>query len=91
MAQLEVLNPVAQHFGHDTALAPRLQTLDKKRIGLYWNGKPGGEIALARVKELLGKKLQGAEFKLIKSSVPGPKECVEEGKTFDAIIASTGD
>ena len=91
MAKLEILNPVAQVSVKKSSLAPRLATLDNKRIALYWNGKGGGNIALNRIRELLESKLDGMEFKLIQSSVPGPKERVEEAKTFDGVIASTGD
>lgn len=91
MASLEVLNPVAFTKVRKLRVAPRLSSLDNKRIGLYWNAKMGGEKALARIADHITKKYKGVEFKLIKSAVPGPKEKVKEAKTFDALIASTGD
>lgn len=50
---LQVLNPVADPGSGDTSLAPRLETLDGKRVAFIWNGKPGGDIALERIRELL--------------------------------------
>ena len=91
MAKLEILNPVAQVLVRKTSLAPRLATLENKRIGLYWNSKPGGEVALTRISELLESRFGGMDFKLIRSSVPGPKDRVEEAKTFDGVIGTTGD
>ena len=91
MAKLTVLNPVALVKVSKSSFARRPASLDNKRIGLYWNAKFGGDKALAHVEQLLKGKLEGAEFKLIKSSVPGTKDAVNEAKSFDAVIASTGD
>ena len=91
MARLEVRNPVAQVSAWGSALSPRLPTLNHKRIGLYWNGKSGGDVALNRIGQLLEGKLQGVKFELIRSAVPGPKALVDYAKSFDAIIGSTGD
>ncbi len=53
MATLEVLHPVAQTVQHHVPPAPRLADLRGKRLGLYWNMKAGGDVALARVAERL--------------------------------------
>jgi hypothetical protein len=50
---LQVLNPVADPATGNTHLAPRLDTLEGKRVAFIWNGKPGGDIALKRVREKL--------------------------------------
>ena len=91
MAELEVLNPVAHVSIRRVLLAPQLKSLEGKRVGLYWNAHQGGDIALARVSQLLESKFKGMSFRLIKSSVTGPKEKVEEAKTFDAVIGATAD
>ena len=88
---LKVLNPVAHVSTRTSVLAPRLRTLENKRIGLYWNHQAGGEVLLARVAQLLGSRYKGVEFTLIRSTLRGLKEKIEEAKTFDAIIASTAD
>ena len=44
---LEVLNPVAVPQGDGLNLAPRLPTLEGKRVAFFWNSKPGGGSGLA--------------------------------------------
>jgi len=53
MARLHVLNPVAETVQYKVDPAPRLDELRGKTIGLYWNLKAGGDVALQRVAELL--------------------------------------
>lgn len=91
MAKLEILNPVANVMVHKTSLAPRLASLEKKRIGLYWNGKSGGDVALNRIGQLLESRFGGVSFAFIRSGFPGPKERLEEARTFDGVIGGTGD
>ena len=45
-------------------ISPRLDTLDGKRVGLLWNGKPNGDVFLNRVAELLEKNYKS--IKIIK-------------------------
>lgn len=59
MAQLELLNPVAEAVRQVIPPAPRLGDLRGKRIGLYWNIKAGGDVALARVGERLKSQYDG--------------------------------
>lgn len=54
---LEVLNPRAEFEPpSNLAIAPRVADLAGKKIGLYWNGKPDGNLFFDRVQELLKKK-----------------------------------
>jgi hypothetical protein len=54
---LEVLNPRAEFEpAPNLAIAPRVTDLAGKKIGLYWNGKPDGNLFFDRVQELLQKK-----------------------------------
>ncbi len=91
MAKLEILSPVAHSAVSKSSLAPRPTTLDNKRIALYWNGKGGGDIALARIGELLDNRFKGLKLELIRSAIPGPKEKLERAKSFDAVICATAD
>ena len=69
--KLQVLNPVAESpsTGENIPLAPRLTSLEGKRIGLFWNLRSGGDAALKRVEELLKTKFSKFETKLYTSSV----------------------
>lgn len=69
--RLHVLNPVAQKVEEKGSSAPRLQKLEGKHIGLYWNFKAGGDAALKRAGELLKSRFAGLETKLYVGSIGG--------------------
>ena len=80
---LEVLNPVSTSQGgiEHTSLAPRLSSLDGKKVGLLWNGKPGGDIALAKAGELLQKRFKGIEFVELYGGIGTNQQLVESAKS----------
>ena len=59
---LLLLNPVATLQFRPLPHAKRLKDLNNKKIGLYWNYKAQGDVALNRVKELLSERFQGMSF-----------------------------
>ena len=91
MAKLNVLNPVANTVVTKRQLADRLPDLNAKRVGLYWNGKGGGDIALRAIGEQLQRRFTDVQVEMIHSAIPGPKEKVEAGKGFNLVVGSTGD
>ncbi len=97
MATLEIMNPVAETRQSRTAAAPRLGTLDGKTIGLFWNMKAGGDIALDAIAEELGKRYSGMSFRhyvgavgnLVRQATP---EQVEQIRAeCDAVIGTSSD
>ena len=68
MAKLEVLNPLSNAELERTPLAPRLPDLNNKRIGLYWNGKGGSDIALRTIGDQLEKRFPGTKAELIQGN-----------------------
>jgi hypothetical protein len=88
MPGLEILNPVAQVSTRSSGLAPRLDTLENKRIGLYWNAQVNGDVLLRRVTELLENKYKGIKVTFVQGSMVGTKPQLEKAKTFDGVIAS---
>ena len=81
-------------------IASRVSTLEGRRIGLLWNGKPNGDIFLDRVAEILEKKYKNIE--IIKFWKVDPEHTAlsnkysEEtldriAKSADIVIASQGD
>src|SRR4051812_15541913 len=88
---LEIVNPTAGIRLRKTVLASRLRSLDNQRVALYWNAKPGGDVALGRVQERLQDRFPSIQLELIRSATPGPKEAMERAKTFAATIGATGD
>lgn len=63
--------------------ARRLDTLSGKRIGLWWNTKPHGEIALSAAAEAIEKRYENVTFVRFKRPMeccPGPyDEVVKSG------------
>lgn len=68
MKRLVVLNPIGVFKPERVAPAPRPKALKNKKIGLHWNEKPRGDIALTRVKELLEERFQGVQTKFLPST-----------------------
>jgi hypothetical protein len=92
---VEVFNPVAVSEGSRIQPAPRPKELKNKRIGLHWNSKVNGDVALGRIAELLTGRFMGVEFKVFTSGVHSAlkKEYLEEMQEWkpDAVIGSTAD
>ena len=59
-AMIEVLDPTAKTMTVEREIAPRVNDLNGKVIGLLNNGKPNFDIFLSRVEELLCQKFKFA-------------------------------
>ncbi len=93
-SQLEVLNPVADLSTEkqQNSVAPRPLSLEGKRVGLYWNYKPGGNHALERIKEALEASHKGIQVKMYAAPRPVPQKVLEAIKTeCDVTVGATGD
>jgi hypothetical protein len=92
---LRVVNPVGVLKFNPIPHAKRLKDLKNKKIGLYWNHKARGDVALERVKELLSERYQGMTFEWFETpvSVEASKEWFGQVKksNVDGIVAATGD
>ena len=92
---LKVFNPVGLFRFSPLPYANRLKDLHNKKIGLYWNNKARGEVALERVKELLSERYEGITYEWFETaiSVEATKEWFEKVKKsgVHAVVASTGD
>lgn len=97
MAELEVLNPVALPVRNDVTAASREPDLAGRRIGLYWNIKAGGDVALAHAKELLASRYEGATFVDLMGSVGvtmrhlTQEDAERVADECDAVVGTTGD
>lgn len=97
MVSLEVLNPVAEKRRHHVPPAPRPTDLKGKTIGLYWNLKAGGDVALDAVQGLLGKRCEGARFKRFVGSVGfmmrhlTAEDAGRIARECDAVVGTTSD
>ena len=94
MYQLEVLNPVAPVLGEVNAspMAPRPESLEGKTIGLVWNGKANGDVALKRAGEMIQSKVPGVEVKFYSGALPTPAPVLDRAKEeVDVAIGCTAD
>ena len=91
MAKLEVLNPLSKAELERAPLAPRLPDLRNKRIGLFWNGKGGGDVALRAIGEQLEKRFPGTKAELIYAKIRASHDVVDRAKGFDAVVGTTAD
>jgi len=100
--QLTIVNPVAipereadpvAQFG----LAPRPRELHGLRIGLFWNGKNHGDVALARTHENLAKLYEGVRFTTYLGEKGGLNRYISEGQLTrmlaecDVAVGTTAD
>lgn len=79
---------------------PRIDTLDGKKVGLLWNGKPNGDFFLDRVAELLKERFSGVEvvkfWEVDPRGTAHPDKKSDEALDFiarsaDIVIAGQGD
>ena len=94
MFTLEVLNPVAQSEGEGKASgsARRPRSLDGLTLGLLWNSKRGGDIALAKAGELVSNKYKNVKVIRYDGTMPCEKELMERARQeCDVFIGATGD
>ncbi|MBW1612618.1 MAG: hypothetical protein JRJ57_01315 [Deltaproteobacteria bacterium] len=92
---LEVLRPTGLEVAEEISLAPRLNVLDGKRIGLVWNHKDYGDRLLDEVEKLLNERYPTAELSRwqLKECCKRPPEGELEAiaAEVDAVIYSLGD
>ena len=92
---LEILNPVAQlaaDLGEARSAPQRPRTLEGRRVGLYWNRKPGGNCALERVERLLKERYPGMETHFYHGRRPIADDFIREiNESCDVVVGATAD
>jgi len=97
MARIEVLNPVASSAEFKVEPAKRLGTLEGKTIGLYWNMKSGGELALAHIGRRLRERYPSIRLKSWTGEVGTTmRHATNEqldaiGRECDAVVGTSAD
>jgi hypothetical protein len=94
MAELEVLNPVAEMRGDlkRQAVSPRLATLEGRTLGLLWSGTTNGDVALHRVEDHLRARFPKTRTKFFRGEHPFAQGLLRKvAETCDAVIIATAD
>ena len=91
METITARNPVAKTALKATPLAPRVKSLEGQTLGLWWNAKEGGNIALERIGDALVERY-GVKIHKVYSPYPAPRKLIEDmAQHATVVIGSTGD
>ena len=90
---LKVFKPVASRSIMHVQPAERPTSLNNKTVGLVWNGKPGGDVALGQIAEFVRKNFPEAKLKeMFFGSFPFTRSQIERIiATCDVAVGTTGD
>jgi hypothetical protein len=90
---LKVCKPVAAKASMHVQPADRPTSLNNKTIGLVWNGKPGGDVALGQIVEFVINYFHEAKFKeFFYNGFPFTKSQIDQIATgCDVVVGTTGD
>jgi hypothetical protein len=69
MMSLSVRNPIAESIVQNVEPAARVADLKGKHVGLYWNVKAGGDMALERTEVLLRERFPDTKFSYYRGTV----------------------
>jgi Fe-S cluster biogenesis protein NfuA len=91
--RLDVLNPTADGYGTDvTGLAARPRGLEGLTVGLLWNGKPNGDVALRAIGAELESRFGGLRTRFYSGSIPCDRSLLERAAAeCSAVVACTAD
>lgn len=91
--EMWVLNPTADRYGTDLAdLAPRPRSLSSSTVGLLWNGKPNGDVALRAIGSAMEARLPGTRTVFYSGSIPCDRELLARvAAECDVVVACTAD
>ncbi len=97
VVKLQILNPQASTMIESVGAAPRVGDLPGKSIGLWWNMKAGGDVALERTVQLLTERFPGIQFKHYTGSIGAlmrhatAEDADRIARECDAVIGTTSD
>jgi hypothetical protein len=90
--QWQLLNPEAEYETLAQGTAARLGDLRGKTIGLFWNGKPDGDVLLDAIGKLFRERLKRVEIIRFNMSVcVGPDNVKKMVEKCDGIVAAVAD
>jgi hypothetical protein len=90
--RLSVLNPMANTEVMRGEPAVRPASLDGRVLGLWWNTKKGGEVALERLADHLGARFPGLRVERFNEHYPASAETLQAcAERADIVIGATAD
>ena len=90
---LSIVTPTADKYGEGSyPLAARPESLEGKTLGLLWNAKANGDVALKRAGEILAQRIPNLTVKFFSGNLPCSAELLKQAAAeADAVIACTAD
>jgi hypothetical protein len=88
----KVLNPCAEYEVETCKCQSVPEDLSNKKVCLFWNGKPSGDILLQSLATLLQQKYKNIKCSLVNAGFPAPPDVLQNtAKDFDLVITAIGD
>jgi hypothetical protein len=95
MTELSVVNPTFDYepkHESDDGERPHLDDLSGKIVGLLWNAKPFGDVALRTAQEKISEQYPDIEWRFYSGHQPHPPKLVAKvAEEVDAAILCTAD
>jgi hypothetical protein len=101
MAQMDVMSPIAEMVQYQVSPASRPANLRGKMVGLVWNMKSGGDVALEHIAKLLGERFEAMRFRRFDGAFGGYRvglvdqlklgEADDIARECDVIVGTTAD
>ena len=90
---IEVLNPTADSYGTaKSPLAPRIKSFEGKVVGLLWNGKAQGDVALNTVGAAIRERFPTADVRFYHGTIRFTRELLAQASAeCDVIIGCAAD
>ncbi|MBI2917979.1 MAG: hypothetical protein HYY01_08285 [Chloroflexi bacterium] len=92
-----VLDPTAVGHPVEKPLSPRPESLEGKRVGFLWNGKPNADVFLAELQRLVSERCRPAASARVNWSKTSASGAAFEGlleelaANCDAVVNGVGD
>lgn len=91
-SELKIINPVAAQDDRSFPTAARATSFEGKTLGLAWNGKPGGNVALERLAQSIQERHEGLKVLKFYDDIPFGRETIDMCiAKADLVVGSTGD
>jgi hypothetical protein len=98
---MDVMNPVADTVRYEVSPASRPASLRGKTVGLVWNLKSGGDVALEHIAKLLNQRFEGMRFRRFDGAFGGYRvalvnqlkqgEADDIARECDLVVGTTAD
>jgi hypothetical protein len=93
MKTFKVLNPLGEEQGAEAFIAPHIEDLTGRKVGLFWNGKHNGDVVLSEIGKQIKSKFTIDSLIRFDHGYEGigPAAIKKIAESSDLVISSLGD